>query len=131
MVGHASVRTKLVWPMCVPGMRWSWLPNALETDEIQSLVFGRMGRLKCSEMIALRFPVDAKDNAGAGNAEVRRWLQGMMAMEKDQAAYVAIAEMFKNGPRIINGVLVARRCGLRQIVSPLLDDPCSGCADLK
>ena len=28
-------------------------PNALETDEIQSLVFGRMGRLKCSEMIAL------------------------------------------------------------------------------
>ncbi|WFU43464.1 cytochrome P450 [Bradyrhizobium sp. CB82] len=47
-------------------------PSAIELHEIQSLVFGPLGRLGSAEMVLLRFPDDP--------ARCRKWLQDITAM---------------------------------------------------
>jgi len=57
--------------------------DALETEEIQSLVFGGLGKLVCGELLVLRFPEDA--------AQCKAWLRDVMSVPSAEAARMAAA----------------------------------------
>ena len=76
-------------------------PEALETHEIQALVFGPMGALKSAELIALSFPEDP--------TRCRAWLRDIMGMElgeevaSERKLSADYEPGFKPSPRIAFG----------------------------